>query len=600
VSTRLRIFLAAILLIVLPLVGLSWVLRDRITARYTGEFQRRTASQLAGAAANLDQRARRIAASLTGIAEALQDDNRFRLAIIGGRDDLMPYLRDAAGRAMHLGGLQVLLILDDHGVILSSGHYRNEFGRHDHELVSLLQQSSWSRPDRGTGPVQPASMALASIRMPAGESLALLLTEPMRIGDHVLHVVGGEILDASLLAALSSDLADLALLNANGPMLDDPWFARHLPGLTEWADEQRLTDAMTAAGFLIRSDPLPLIRNASPAEDPASGGRRLSEARLVARVSTAPLRTTLREMNMTFGLALAAALAGAFGLAAWLSAQLSRPLQDLALKATRVDLDDPAVDLSSTRQDEVGRLARVLSVMIARLREDAIRLAAAEHRATLGEVARQVNHDLRNGLTPVRNILRHLRETAAAAPTDTTKVLNERLPTLDSSVSYLEELASRYARLAPRMKLAPCDLAVIAREASLGMPQVEVHAESGTPDVLADPVSLRRILDNLLSNAREALRAEGGRIMVRIDRIEDERDGIQCRLAVIDDGIGMTAEVAARSCEDFFTTRSDGTGLGLSNVRRLVGDAGGHLRIDSVPGTGTTVTVVFPAMEIET
>ncbi len=61
-----------------------------------------------------------------------------------------------------------------------------------------------------------------------------------------------------------------------------------------------------------------------------------------------------------------------------------------------------------------------------------------------------------------------------------------------------------------------------------------------------------------------------------------------------DDGIGMTPEVLARVGTPFFTTRSEGTGLGIAQCHRLIGTAGGRLVIDSEPGKGTTVTIVLP------
>jgi len=340
--------------------------------------------------------------------------------------------------------------------------------------------------------------------------------------------------------------------------------------------------------FLVRTLTVPLIQQ-----------DQLLAATLVARVSLAPLRRVQRELDLTLAVALAAALGGAFGLAAWLSARLSRPLQDLARQAARVDLDNPAADLASERRDEVGQLARVLGTMLARLRDDARRLAAAEHRATLGEVARQVNHDLRNGLTPVRNVLRHLGEVAHDRPAELPAVFDQRRGTLEGSLAYLEELAGRYARLAPSSQRRRCDLGVIAREASLGAPEAVVTVDPAAPAVLADPVSLRRILDNLLRNAREALTSERGRINVEIQAARDPDLGPQCVLVVRDDGVGMPPDVLARVGEDFFTTRPDGTGLGLSNVRRLAGDAGGTLHLDSTPGAGTTVTITFPAAENE-
>ncbi len=595
-STRWRIFLAAVALIVLPLVGLSWVLRERIAAQYTRDFARQAAGQLESAVASLHERGDRITKTLDGIAAVWQDDNQLRLAVVGGRDDLLPYLRDAAGGAMHLGGLQVLQLMDADGVILSSGHYRNEFGRADAQLPAALRQAAWPGRDRradAAGEIR--DRALAQMRLPGGEVLALIVGRPLRLAGRSFAVIGGEIIDPPMLAALAAGQADLSLVTGTGGAPADQPPGTQPAERADWPDQAALTDAAARAGHLVRSEAVPLIL--APARGGQSEDSRLAVAHLVARVSTAPLRGMLRELDLTLGLALAAALAGAFGLAAWLSARLSRPLQDLAERAARVDLDDPAVELAGDRRDEVGRLARVLSAMVARLRDDARRLAAAEHRATLGEIARQVNHDLRNGLTPVRNILRHLSETASTRPDHLPEIFRDRLPTLDGSLAYLEELAGRYARLAPPTRLAVCDLGAIAREAALGEPRAEVRAAADAPLVLADPVAMRRILDNLLRNAREALRDEGGHIVVSIARGLDPDLGTQCLLSVRDDGIGMTEEVAARSCDDFFTTRPHGTGLGLSNVRRLAGDAGGRLAIASAPGSGTTVTITFPALE---
>jgi signal transduction histidine kinase len=577
VNQRWRIFLAAVLMIVLPLVGLSWVLRHQVAAQFEREFHHRAAVQLAAALSSLQDRGQRITTVLDGVAVAMQDDNQLRLGLSGGREDLLLYVRDAAGRAMHLGGLQVLQLQDEDGVILSSGHYRQEFGRREAALAGRLRQARWPRPDGSDAQPAAVSLALARIRLPDAEVLALVALRPVAMAGRRFDLIGGEIISGTTLAGLSGAEAALTLTTAAGPGIDG--VLNVPPGVSAMVD---------AAGALILSQTVPLIR-----------GDRLEPATLSAGISLRPLRAAIRELDLTLSVALAAALAGAFGLAAWLSGRLSRPLQELAGQAARVDLDDPAVALSSPRRDEVGQLSRVLDAMLLRLREDARRLADLEHRATLGEVARQVNHDLRNGLTPVRNVLRHLSETALNRPAAMAAVFTERQPTLDSSLAYLEDLAGRYARLAPESRRERCDLGAIAREAALGVPEATVRAAPNAPAVLADPVALRRILDNLLRNAREALTASGGRIEVTVDGALDPDLGAECVLAVRDDGVGMPADLLARVCEDFFTTKPGGTGLGLSNVRRLASDAGGRLAIDSTPGAGTTVTITFPAAETD-
>ena len=115
------------------------------------------------------------------------------------------------------------------------------------------------------------------------------------------------------------------------------------------------------------------------------------------------------------------------------------------------------------------------------------------------------------------------------------------------------------------------------------------------PPVLADPTGLRRIFENLVRNATEAM-PDGGRLEVRAALGSgNELDEAEVVVTVADSGVGIDPENLDRIFNDFFTTKDEGTGLGLSNVRRLVGDYGGRIAVTSPPGHGTTFTVTFPA-----
>jgi signal transduction histidine kinase len=592
-STRWRIFLAAVLLIVVP----AGLLAGFFRARLAGEVTRRVAREVhRDLARTLDAPAAMAAATrltLERLARAVAEDNQLRLALVGGRDDLRPYLRDYAGRVALTTRLDVLQLMDAEGRILSSAHYRNEFDRREPWLLAELDRpplpprAPWLAPElAGSGSlppvgggvfVEPAAAFLVD-QDPGGAFLALVGRHDFTLGGRGFRWVGGQRLDghplfresvavvtpdtSALVPGLQTELdpGDRASVTAWGEADDLFWEARQVPVIMRRERE---------AGLLLASHP------------------------------RAELRRQLASIDQLVLATLAAALAGSFLLAAWLAGRLSRPLAELADRAARVDLDDPSADLATTRGDEVGELARVLDAMVTRLRGHARRLADAEHRATLGEVARQVNHDLRNGITPVRNVVRHLGETATREPERLAEVFAGRAGTLESSLAYLEDLAGRYARLAPEGRRERCDLGAIAREAAAAVPTATVTAAPDTPAVLADPLSLRRILGNLLRNAQEALPGGAGSITVRVRGLDDPDLGRQCELQVSDDGAGMTEEVKARIFEDFYTTKQDGTGLGLSNVRRLAGDAGGRLELWSEAGRGTTVTITFPAAEAE-
>jgi signal transduction histidine kinase len=175
-------------------------------------------------------------------------------------------------------------------------------------------------------------------------------------------------------------------------------------------------------------------------------------------------------------------------------------------------------------------------------------------------------------------------------------VFADREQTLVSSIAYLERLAAHYARLSPVADAGPCDLAAVIAEvaaAARNITAVEVSTEiEPVPLVGAGSVALRRILENLVSNALDSLGSGSGRIRLTLRAVQSTPP-VVC-LMVSDTGMGMDAEGLARAFNDFYTSKSEGIGLGLSVVRRLVLDMNGDVRIESTPGVGTTVVLHLP------
>jgi len=261
------------------------------------------------------------------------------------------------------------------------------------------------------------------------------------------------------------------------------------------------------------------------------------------------------------------------------------------------------VEFDTRRPDEFGALSRVLGAMTERLRASATAIKEAERRATLGELARQVNHDIKNGLVPIRNALRHLSDVARDDPAALGPVFGERRRALESSISYLEDLAANYARLSRRGERRRCDVNALvvslvddlrgAGDASL---LADLH---GGAFVHADPVALRRILENLAANAIESLESSKGTVTIATAIFSDDEGKSHVRITVTDTGRGMTQEERARAFEDFYTTKASGTGLGLSIARRLVMDLGGTIRAEGEEGRGSRFIVELPALDAQ-
>lgn len=326
----------------------------------------------------------------------------------------------------------------------------------------------------------------------------------------------------------------------------------------------------------------------------------MGTARFVVTQSLGTLQALRRSVDRWFLVAVTLTLAAALSLAAWLSSRISRPLRELARKTSEIDLDHLDQGFESERTDEIGALSRLLGGMTERLRISSARLREAERRAAVGDLARQVNHDIKNGLAPIRNVLRHFSQVARQSPEQLAGVFEERKGTLDSSVEYLETLARNYARLSPAFERGPCDVNAVVdqvlRNTAADGTELRANLSERLPGAISETLMLRRILENLIGNAVDSLGGRpGGTVTVATEPVMDNAKPSRVRITVADTGPGMSRSQLDQAFDDFYTTKPGGTGLGLSIVRRLILDLNGTLRIETEPGEGTRAIVELPA-----
>jgi signal transduction histidine kinase len=423
-------------------------------------------------------------------------------------------------------------------------------------------------------PTAPNGLALVDARTAEGPFTALARLDSLPLGDRRFTVVGGVAVDSGFLARLARDSSLTVSLI--------------MPGDTLYS---RMQDTTARPDEVVSELPIPFVDQTRP------DSARLVPARLVIAAPLTGLREILRSVDFWFAAAVLATLLVTLVLAGWLASRVSLPLAELAGKTTEIDVDRLDVVFASDRNDEIGALERLLGEMTERLRSGAVRLREAERKAATGELAQQVNHDMKNGLAPLRNVLRHLAQIARDRPAELPKVFAERRHTLASSLSYLESLAAHYAKLSPAAETQACDANAVIREAvqhvAPGSAEVTLHLADALPEVRIDPLALRRILQNLVSNAVESLSSQPG--LVTVSTAPAGEDAQSVRVVVEDTGKGMTEAELERAFQDFYSTKPGGTGLGLSIVRRLVTDASGRLRVETSPGAGSRFIVEVPA-----
>jgi signal transduction histidine kinase len=560
-SLRTRLLLAFTAVVLIPIALLAFGLRQEVVKHLSTEYQLRVDGTVEIIREDLARESAAIADRLASLESALLNDNRFRLAAVANIDSERAYLLDYAGTAMRLTGLSMLQIQDSDDRIISSGHFRNEHGRAEPGLASALQSV------RG--------VALVTTRGAEREFLALARAESLVLGGRTFTIVGGVAVDNAFLARLVRDRVIVVSLRYPGGELST------VPPKPDMTDD-------SAVGEL----QLPVIRTG------AGAPLEVVQARLEVIQPRTPLRALLRGADSWLLATAAGTGVTALLLAVFVSSRISGPLSALAEKTAVLDLDRLDVDFDPGT-DEVGRLSRLLGDLAARLRTSTARVREAERRATVGELARQVNHDIKNGLIPLRNVMRHLAQVEREEPGALPAVFAERRPTLDSSIAYLETLAASYQRLSPPSDQRECDLNALIVDvvgAARGYEHVEFGADlPNVPAVMADPVALRRILENLIANAVDSLESKPGRITVSTQVVHRDGGLPAVRVTVADTGRGVSADEAGRIFNDFYTTKPGGTGLGLSIVRRLVMDLHGTLSVDSAPGRGTRVIIDIPA-----
>ena len=308
-SFRVRLFVAFLAVLLIPLAVLGLGVRREMDRRLTAEYDRRVHALADLIQDDLRRRSGEVAARLAVLREELAADNRFRLAAVQDDPRARAWLLDYAGGAMRLAGLSLLQIQDSAGRVLSSGHFRNEFDREEPALPRLLATPS-------------DTLAVVRARTAESDFLALARLDSLEIAGRRFTIIGGTALDPGRLVQADSagGIAVSLLLPDSAP-------------------------AAPAAGQVVAQlglRYLDLTRQGALAPD---------TARVVVTQSLAPLEDLRRGVDAWFLAALALTAAAAVLAAAWLARRIGFPLTELARKTESIDLDRLDEDFATDRAD---------------------------------------------------------------------------------------------------------------------------------------------------------------------------------------------------------------------------------------------------------
>jgi len=310
----------------------------------------------------------------------------------------------------------------------------------------------------------------------------------------------------------------------------------------------------------------------------------------------------IRDVQWILIAAVIIAIVLCFVLLAVLLVLIERPLEELMETIARVRRGDLTARVAfAKREDDVGQLGQQFNEMIEQLDQNrqeieefhTREMARAEHLATLGELAAGLAHEIRNPLAGIAGVVDIMgKELPATSPSR--GVIGEVHREILHIQAILNDLLS-YARPRPP-NFHPADLnatieqaVLLARHQVLTKPiQVLFEPNSSLPLVEHDPALIQQVVLNLALNGIQAIPGTG---QVQIAMGQDH--GF-IRIQVSDTGRGISPEALPRIFKPFFTTRSEGTGLGLSLANSIVQSHGGRIEVSSTPGKGTQFKIWLP------
>jgi two-component system nitrogen regulation sensor histidine kinase NtrY len=233
--------------------------------------------------------------------------------------------------------------------------------------------------------------------------------------------------------------------------------------------------------------------------------------------------------------------------------------------------------------------------------EDVTELIESKKLSAWVEMARQIAHEIKNPLTPIRLSTQFMRRAYEQKPQDFERIFLEGTDTIMQQVEVLKRIAgefSSYGRM-QRLDMRPHPVDPLVRHIvtpyQRSAARVRVVYENGaaSAEVLADAEAVRKICTNLIENAIEAMGAKGGELHVRCAEATEHHTPM-VRVTFRDTGPGLSADAAQRLFEPYFSTKTTGTGLGLAICRTLSREMGGDVTVrNAEDGTGVEATLTL-------
>lgn len=278
------------------------------------------------------------------------------------------------------------------------------------------------------------------------------------------------------------------------------------------------------------------------------------------------------------------------------SVYITKPLRILQEQLAKISLGKKNEPIVWQSNDEIGRLVNEYNQMLLKLEESALLLAKSEREGAWQEMAKQVAHEIKNPLTPMKLNLQYLQKVVGEEGVDFTERFKRVADSLIEQIDTLAHIANEFSNFAkmPKVNLEEVNLSEVIHSTTELFNNHEnltitLQSDSENTAVIADKNQCLRVFNNLLKNAVQAIPDTiNGRIEIVI---QSETNSVL--VSIKDNGEGISEEMKEKIFVPNFTTKTTGTGLGLAMVKNIMTSFSGDIWFESKKNSGTTFYLRF-------
>jgi signal transduction histidine kinase len=589
-SFRTKLFLVFLLTVLTSVVLVAGIVTRYTRVAFEDLDGQRTEALVAQFKKEYAQRGEELVHQVENIANA-EITLRMVLDLARPNADQSLYVRDATGEAQD-HGLDFVEFVNFDGVVISSAQNSARVGYKNDWVTS---NKDW----------RESGAFLKREELPDGVALSLSVVRTLPVGDKNFYIIGGRRLDQNFLASLVLPAGMRTLLYRNL----EPNFVS--TSLTDANGAVQRAEQFVPIIEEIQKQPQPIVRTINWSQDPAEtetfhalpllGRNKDLLGVLLVGSSRRELVLLTRRIGLIAGAVGAGALFIGLLLTWWVSARITRPVEELAEGAREVASGNWDAQIRVRGGGEIAQLAEAFNEMTARLASQREQLVQTERVAAWRELARRLAHELRNPLFPLQITVENLQRARQLDAKQFLEVFTESTATLKAELANLNSIVGRFndfskmpgphfARVNVNESLRNAVRLFEAQFNALGKPVItpEYFLTEPLPEIDADPDLLHRAFQNLVLNALDAMPA-GGTLTMRTS----EHEG-NVRIEVADTGKGLTPEECSRLFTPYYTTKQQGTGLGLAIVQSVVSDHHGTISVTSDEGHGTSFHIELP------